>query len=34
MQSQYKVVLDGYLKKKRQIDDETIQFFKFGLSGE
>ncbi len=31
---QYKVVLDGYLRKKRQIDDETIQFFKFGLSGE
>ncbi|MCM2273081.1 MAG: DNA primase, partial [candidate division Zixibacteria bacterium] len=32
--SQYKVVLEGYLRKKRQIDEETIQFFKFGLSGE
>ncbi len=33
-QPQYKVVLDGYLKQRRQIDDETIQFFKFGLTGE
>ncbi|MCB2201754.1 DNA primase [bacterium] len=30
----YAKVLDGYLRKRRQIADETIQTFQLGLSGE
>ncbi|MBI5267409.1 MAG: DNA primase [candidate division Zixibacteria bacterium] len=32
--SKYRVVLDSYLKTKRAISDESIEFFKLGLSGE
>jgi len=33
-QSKYRVVLDSYLKTKRAISDESIEFFKLGLAGE
>jgi DNA primase len=32
--SKYRVVLDSYLKTKRAISDESIEFFKLGLAGE
>jgi len=33
-QKRYAVVLDGYLKDKRSINDESIETFRLGLSGE